>query len=96
MVWSAKVVSNVIAEVRIGFESRTKAGNWVNLVSFIFSVFLILSFVVLPVKSTHRHYLSVCVTLGVIFMEVRLICCGGCGLGLTSAFVAGLHCAFDF
>lgn len=37
------------------------------------SVFLLLSFIILPVKYTHRHYLSVCVTLGVIFIEVRRV-----------------------
>lgn len=54
-----------------GFEQRTSIANWVNLAAFILSVYLVLSFIVLPVKFTHRHYLSVCVTLGVIFLEVR-------------------------
>lgn len=53
-----------------GFEQRTEIANWVNLAAFILSVYLLLSFMILPVKYTRRHYLSVCVTLGVVFMEV--------------------------
>ncbi|EXJ88244.1 hypothetical protein A1O1_05174 [Capronia coronata CBS 617.96] len=56
-----------------GFESRTEIANWVNVAAFILSVYLILSFVVLPVKYTHRHYLSVCLTLGVVFVELAFI-----------------------
>ncbi|KIX02751.1 uncharacterized protein Z518_08693 [Rhinocladiella mackenziei CBS 650.93] len=56
-----------------GFERRTEIANWVNLAAFLLSVYLLVSFVVLPVKYTHRHYLSVCVTLGVVFMELAFI-----------------------
>ncbi|EHY59374.1 G protein-coupled receptor gprM [Exophiala dermatitidis] len=56
-----------------GFESRTEIANWVNVAAFILSVYLILSFAILPVKFTHRHYLSVCLTLGVVFLELAFI-----------------------
>ncbi|KAJ9615864.1 hypothetical protein H2200_001941 [Cladophialophora chaetospira] len=56
-----------------GFESRTEIANWVNVVALLFSAYLLLSFVILPVKYTHRHYLSVCLTLGVVFSELAFI-----------------------
>jgi hypothetical protein len=57
-------------EPSAGFENRTEIANWVNVAAFILSIYLMLSFIVLPVKFTHRHYLSVCLALGVIFIEV--------------------------
>ncbi|KIX99037.1 uncharacterized protein Z520_05498 [Fonsecaea multimorphosa CBS 102226] len=56
-----------------GFESRTEIANWVNVAAFVLSVYLLLSFAVLPVKYTHRHYLSVCLTVGVVFVELAFI-----------------------
>jgi len=53
-----------------GFDDRTEIANWVNVAACVLSFYLILSFLVLPVKYTHRHYLSVCLTLGVLFIEV--------------------------
>lgn len=60
-----------------GFEHRTEIANWVNVAALILTVFLLLSFAVLPVKWTHRHYLSICLALGVACIEV----------GLTSLFI---------
>jgi hypothetical protein len=38
--------------------------------SMVCSAFLLLSFAFLPVSKTHRHYLSICLTIAVVFMEV--------------------------
>jgi hypothetical protein len=53
-----------------GFQKRTQVANWVNVAAVVVTFFLLISFIVLPVKWTHRHYLSVCLTIGVMFMEV--------------------------
>jgi hypothetical protein len=53
------------------FDSVTTAMDWVNVVGMICSVFLLVSFVVLPVKKTHRHYLSVCLAISIAIMQVR-------------------------
>jgi hypothetical protein len=53
-----------------GFEERTEIANWVNVAGLMFSVFLLLSFLVLDTKWTHRHYLSICLTIAVFLMEV--------------------------
>lgn len=63
-----------------GFVPRTEAANWLNLAALIASIFLLLSFVVLPVKWTHRHYLSICLSVGVVFIEV----CGPASQGWLS------------
>jgi len=44
--------------------------NWVNVAALFLTVYLLLSFAVLPVRLTHRHYLSVCLAIGVLSMEV--------------------------
>jgi hypothetical protein len=36
------------------------------------TAFLFLSWAVLPVEKTHRHYLSICLAIGVTFMQVRV------------------------
>jgi hypothetical protein len=49
----------------------TTAMEWINVVGLICTVFLLLSFAFLPVKKTHRHYLSVCLCVAVLVMQVR-------------------------
>lgn len=48
----------------------TTAANWVSVASTICCVFLLISWAVLPVDKTYRHYLSICLTFGVMFMSV--------------------------
>ncbi len=53
-----------------GFIHRTEAANWLNVAAMVATMFCLLSFLILPVKWTHRHYLSICLAFGVGFMEV--------------------------
>lgn len=46
------------------------AAQWVAVVSTISCVFLLLSWIVLPIEKTSRHYLSISLTVGVTFMNV--------------------------
>ncbi|KAI1433633.1 hypothetical protein GGR50DRAFT_476484 [Xylaria sp. CBS 124048] len=55
------------------FRTATKSANWVTVVGMIGCVFLILSWIVLPVEKTHRHYLSICLTVAVMFMNLGFI-----------------------
>src|ERR1700726_3206212 len=52
------------------FNTITQAASWINVVGMACSVFLLLSFAALPVEKTHRHYLSICLAIGTIFMQV--------------------------
>ena len=53
------------------FIQRTEVANWLNVAALVATVFLLLSFCILPKKWTHGHYLSICLTIAVGFMEVR-------------------------
>ncbi|OAX77950.1 hypothetical protein ACJ72_07745 [Emergomyces africanus] len=55
------------------FMAKTKIANWTAVAIFTLNCLLLLSFAVLPVKWTHRHYLSVCLTIGIVFMELSFI-----------------------
>ena len=50
--------------------SLTRIANWLNVGGIVCAAVILLSFVVLPVEKTHRHYLSVCLILGVAMMQV--------------------------
>ncbi|KAK2785353.1 hypothetical protein FQN53_007793 [Emmonsiellopsis sp. PD_33] len=56
-----------------GFMDKTIVANWIAVAIFSLNCLLLLSFAVLPVKWTHRHYLSVCLALGIVFMEFSFI-----------------------
>jgi len=45
--------------------------NWLSVVAAICNVFLLLSYAVLPVDKTHRHYLSISIASAVLIMNVR-------------------------
>jgi hypothetical protein len=52
------------------FNTITDAANWVNVAGIVCVMFLLLTWAVLPVEKTHRHYLSICLAIAVVFMEV--------------------------
>jgi len=53
-----------------GFEARTEVASWVTVAATISTLFVLASYAFLPVKWTSRHYLSVCLAIGVFCMEV--------------------------
>ncbi|KAI1277087.1 hypothetical protein F5Y07DRAFT_112674 [Xylaria sp. FL0933] len=55
------------------FKTATKSADWVNVAGMIGCAFLLLSWIVLPVERTHRHYLSICLTVAVVFMNLGFI-----------------------
>ncbi|CZR50530.1 uncharacterized protein PAC_00403 [Phialocephala subalpina] len=55
------------------FNTITDSASWINVASMACSVFLIVSFAVLPIEKTHRHYLSVCLAIGVTLMQLGFI-----------------------
>ncbi|KAI1821745.1 hypothetical protein F4861DRAFT_517624 [Xylaria intraflava] len=55
------------------FTTATQSANWVNVVGMVGCAFLLLSWIVLPVERTHRHYLSICLTVAVVFMNLGFI-----------------------
>lgn len=57
------------------FRTITTSASWINVVGTICSVFLLASFAFLPVEKTHRHYLSVCLAVAIVIMQVSLESC---------------------
>ena len=55
-----------------GFFAMTRIANYINVVGIVCCFALLLSFAVLPFERTHRHYLSVCLILGIVVMHVSL------------------------
>jgi len=54
-----------------GFQKMIHSTVYVNLISVVCCCFLLLSFGVLPIEATRRHYLSVSLTVAVLLMQVR-------------------------
>lgn len=83
-----------------GFLERTEVSNWVNVALVPFTVFMLLSFAVLPTKWTHRHFLSVCLSLAILSMQIGFIIPLGakpeqCYNGITpNDMNSDLTCAF--
>lgn len=55
------------------FTTLTGAGDWVATVSAICCLFLLLSWLCLPVEKTNRHYLSICLTMAVALMNLGFV-----------------------
>jgi hypothetical protein len=68
------------------FDSITQSASWINVAGVICSVFLLVSFAFLPIGKTHRHYLSVCLTIAVILMQVSYFNISDASFGLRLIF----------
>ncbi|GAB1310080.1 Frizzled/smoothened-like sans CRD protein B [Madurella fahalii] len=55
------------------FETMNAAANWVAVASTVCCVVLLLSWAVLPVDKTFRHYLSISLTAAVMFMNLGFV-----------------------
>lgn len=55
------------------FKTLTTVANWVAAVSVLCCAFLLISWACLPVEKTNRHYLSMCLTIGVLLMNLGFV-----------------------
>ncbi|KAI1447659.1 hypothetical protein F5Y02DRAFT_415657 [Annulohypoxylon stygium] len=55
------------------FNTAATAANWVNVVGMICCGFLLISWIVLPVEKTHRHYLSISLACAIVLMNLGFI-----------------------
>ena len=53
-----------------GFKQMDQAAGYINVVALSLCIFLLLTFVMLPVEITKRHYLNICLLVGNIFVSV--------------------------
>lgn len=54
------------------FNVISAAANWMATISALCCILLLASWAFLPVEKTSRHYLSVCLTVGVLLMNVSV------------------------
>ncbi|KAL3451693.1 hypothetical protein BJX65DRAFT_223413 [Aspergillus insuetus] len=54
-------------------QEKTRIASWISVAVLPFCIFLLISYAVLPAKRTHRHYLSICFTLGICCMQLAFI-----------------------
>ncbi|KAL4916518.1 hypothetical protein BDW62DRAFT_211922 [Aspergillus aurantiobrunneus] len=54
-------------------QEKTRTASWVSVAVLPLCIFLLVSYAVLPAKRTHRHYLSICFTLGICCMQIAFI-----------------------
>ncbi|EGS19002.1 uncharacterized protein CTHT_0056220 [Thermochaetoides thermophila DSM 1495] len=55
------------------FTAMSTAANWVAVAGSVCCIFLLLSWAVLPVDKTFRHYLSICLTTAVLLMNLGFV-----------------------
>ncbi|KAL2270895.1 hypothetical protein VTJ83DRAFT_266 [Remersonia thermophila] len=55
------------------FHTMEKAANWISVAGTICCVFLLLSWAILPVEKTFRHYLSISLTVAVALMNLGFV-----------------------
>ncbi|KAI0136554.1 hypothetical protein BJ170DRAFT_17269 [Xylariales sp. AK1849] len=55
------------------FDQLSSVASWINVVGMAGCVFLLMSWIFLPVEKTHRHYLSICLTCAIFFMNLGFI-----------------------
>ncbi|TQV97196.1 hypothetical protein V2A60_000176 [Cordyceps javanica] len=55
------------------FETVGTVANWVATASSLCCLYLLLSWALLPVDKTNRHYLSICLTLAVLLMNMGFV-----------------------
>ncbi|KAL5596774.1 hypothetical protein BROUX41_006542 [Berkeleyomyces rouxiae] len=55
------------------FHTMASVADWISVVGVMCCVFLLVSWAVLPVEKTHRHYLSICLTIAVAIMSLGFV-----------------------
>ncbi|KAL1893623.1 hypothetical protein Cpir12675_004054 [Ceratocystis pirilliformis] len=55
------------------FHTMASVADWISVFGFICCVFLLISWAALPVEKTHRHYLSICLTIAVAIMSLGFV-----------------------
>lgn len=55
------------------FSTLSDVANWISVVSAVACVFLLVSYIFLPVEKTGRHYLNISIVCAVMFMNVSLL-----------------------
>jgi hypothetical protein len=63
--------SRQITDMIVGFQTWYRISESLSTVGLVICIFLLLSWACLPVEKTRRHYLSICLVIGIVFEAVR-------------------------
>ena len=55
------------------FERNNRVANYVSIISLICNAFLLVTFFVLPQEKSHRHYLSIGLTISLILIAIAFV-----------------------
>jgi hypothetical protein len=55
------------------FDTVSEVANWIAVASSVSCLCLLFSWAALPVEKTNRHYLSICLTIGVLLMNLGFV-----------------------
>lgn len=55
------------------FNKQSLIANYVSLASLVLNILLLLSFIVLPEEKSHRHYMSIGLTVSLILMNIAFV-----------------------
>lgn len=58
--------------VSLDFDTIPKAANWLNVAGMVCSVSMLITYLVLPVSKTSRHYLTVGLVVAVCLLQVSI------------------------
>ena len=58
----------------IGYHDAVIGVDWVGIVGMVCSIFLLASYLVLPVDQTNRFHVTTCVVVSIMIMTVSLGC----------------------
>lgn len=61
-----------VTDMIAGFQTWYRISESISAVGLVICIFLLLSWVFLPVEKTRRHYLSICLVIGIILEAVSL------------------------
>jgi hypothetical protein len=62
-----------VANMIVGFQTWYRISESISAVGLVICIFLLLSWVFLPVEKTRRHYLSICLVIGIILEAVSFL-----------------------
>jgi len=55
------------------WEEQSKIGNYVSIASLILNSWLLLTFIILPEEKSHRHYLSIGLTVSFLMIAIAFV-----------------------
>ena len=62
-----------LSDGRPDFYTLSKVSNYINVVGIACCLFMLISFAFLPVEKPNRNFLSVCLVLAIVLMQVRTL-----------------------